>query len=151
MAEDWNSWNENNMRIIAEFRANRGKVEGEHGGLPMLVLTTTGVKSGLPRESPLCHVVDGEGYVIAASKGGHPQHPHWFLNLLANPDVTVEVGDEKFSAVASVPEESERRRLYDALVAEMPFSRDSKKSPPNGRFPWLYFIGRYDRGIALNQ
>jgi len=117
----------------------------------MLILTSTGVKSGLPRESPLCHVVGGEGYVIAASKGGHPQHPHWFLNLLANPDVTVEVGDEKFSAVASVPEESERRRLYDALVAEMPFSRDSKKSPPNGRFPWLYFIGRYDRRIALNQ
>ena len=87
----------------------------------MLILTSTGVKSGLPRESPLCHVVGGEGYVIAASKGGHPQHPHWFLNLLANPDVTVEVGDEKFSAVASVPEESERRRLYDALVAEMPF------------------------------
>lgn len=121
MAEDWIAWNENNRRVIAEFRANKGEIGGEQGGLPMLILTTTGAKSGLLRESPLCHIVDGEGYVIAASKGGHPKHPHWFLNLVANPEVTVEVGEEKFPAIATVPEGSERRRLYDALVARMPF------------------------------
>jgi len=112
-----NSFNDG---VVAEFRANGGKVGGPFAGAPMMILTTTGAKSGQPRTMPLVYTTDGDRYVIIASKGGAPTSPDWFHNLVANPEVTVEVGTETFPARALVPEEPEHARLYDAQAALMP-------------------------------
>ncbi len=117
-------FNEMNRKVIAEFRANGGKVGGQFEGAPMLLLTTTGAKSGQPRIAPLVYSTDGDRPVIIASKGGAPTNPDWFHNLVANPDVTVEVGTETFAAKAVVPEGAERDRLFDAQAAIMPGFRD---------------------------
>ena len=106
-----------NQAVIDEFRANGGKVGGYFAGANMLLLHTTGAKSGQPRTNPLVYVTDGDRLVIIASKGGADSNPDWYYNLLANPNVTVEIGDEKFQARATaVTEEPERSRLYAKMV-----------------------------------
>ena len=109
-----------NQQIIEEFRANGGKVGGPFEGGTMLLLTTTGVKSGQPRTSPLAYLPDGDHRIVIASKGGAPSNPDWFYNLIANPVVTVERGTETFQARAVVPEAAERDRLFDQVSAQMP-------------------------------
>jgi len=110
---------ERNKRIIDEFRQNDGKVGGRFEGKTLLLLHTKGAKSGEERISPTAYVKDGDRYVIIASKGGAPTNPNWYHNLVANPQVTVEVGNEKFQARATVAEEPERTRLYDKMVEMM--------------------------------
>ena len=84
----------------------------------MVVITTTGAKSGAKRENPLIRLEDGGKMYIIASKGGAPDNPDWYYNLLANPELTVETGDETFAARAKVVEdEAERRRLYDKMIS----------------------------------
>jgi deazaflavin-dependent oxidoreductase (nitroreductase family) len=134
VSEDAKTWNDRNQKIAAEFRANGGRVKGWEQK-PLLILTTTGAKSGLPREAPLCYVKDGERYVLIASKGGSPTHPDWYRNLLANPGVTVEVGIETFPARATFPQGPERRRLYDAMAAVMPFFADYERNTPQREIP----------------
>jgi deazaflavin-dependent oxidoreductase (nitroreductase family) len=112
--------NEFNNQLIAEFRANGGKVGGMFAGAPLLLLTTTGAKSGKERVSPLAYTTDNGRWVVIASKAGAPTHPDWFHNLKANPEVTVEIGTETFPAHASIPEDPERQRLYDQMAAQMP-------------------------------
>jgi deazaflavin-dependent oxidoreductase (nitroreductase family) len=98
-------------------------------GAPILLLTTTGARSGQTRVNPLAYTRDGDRYVVIASKGGSPEHPAWFHNLKANPLVTVEVGADKFQAQALVPEGAERDRLYDAQASVMPgFAEYQKKT-----------------------
>ena len=98
--------------LISEHRANKGQItSGPFAGRPVLLLTTTGARSGQPRLAPLVYTRDGEGYVIMASKGGAPTHPAWYHNLVAHPIVTVEVGGETFTARARVTEGEERERL----------------------------------------
>jgi hypothetical protein len=80
---DWNK------EIIAEFRANRGKVDSRFKGADLLLLHTKGAKSGLEHVSPVRYFIDGDRYVVIASKGGADTHPDWYHNLLANPDVSV--------------------------------------------------------------
>jgi deazaflavin-dependent oxidoreductase (nitroreductase family) len=107
--------------LIADFRANGGKVtSGPFLGRNLLLLRTTGARSGQPRLVPLVYSRDGERIVIVASKGGAPTHPAWYRNLLADPVVTVELGGETFQARASVTEGGERDRLYAAHAAEHP-------------------------------
>lgn len=120
--------NDFNQKIIEEFRANGGKVGGQFAGAPMLLLTTTGAKSGQPRIAPLVYSTDGDRHVIIASKGGAPTNPDWFRNLVANPDVTVEVGTETFAATAVVPEGAERDHLFDAQAAIMPGFREHQNN-----------------------
>jgi deazaflavin-dependent oxidoreductase (nitroreductase family) len=108
-----NAWNKS---IIAEFRANDGKVGGHFAGTPLLLLHTTGAKSGKARINPTAYVVDGERLVVVASKAGAPTHPDWYYNLVANPEVSVEVGTEQFDALATVAEEPERTQLYDKMA-----------------------------------
>jgi deazaflavin-dependent oxidoreductase (nitroreductase family) len=110
-------WNE---KIIEEFRANGGKVGGMFEGAPMMLLTTTGAKSGQPRVAPLVYTTDGDRIVIIASKGGAPTHPDWYHNIAANPEVTVEVGTEKFPARAEIAADPERTRLFNAQADIMP-------------------------------
>jgi deazaflavin-dependent oxidoreductase (nitroreductase family) len=112
--------NEFNRKVIEEFRANRGKVGGQFEGAPMLLLTTTGARSGRAYTTPLVHTRDGERIVIIASKAGAPKNPDWYHNLVANPVVTLEVGAEKFQARARVTSGAERERLYNAQAALLP-------------------------------
>lgn len=116
--------NDFNTQVIEEFRANGGKVGGMFEGAPMLLLTTTGAKSGQPRVAPLVYTTDGDRIVVIASKGGAPTNPDWYHNIVANPDVTVEVGTEKFPARAEIAAEPERTRLFDAQAEIMPGFRE---------------------------
>ncbi len=109
-----------NHAIIDEFRANSGKVGGNLAGKTLLLLHTTGAKSGQERVNPVAYVKDGDRLVIIASKGGAPTNPDWYYNLLAHPLVTVEVGTSQFQARAAVTSEPERSRLYSKMVEMMP-------------------------------
>src|SRR5687768_5923216 len=102
-----------NAKIIEEFRANEGKVGGMFEGANMVLITTTGAKSGNKRTNPLVYLPDGERIVIIASNGGADNHPAWFYNVKANPEITVEVGTDKYDAT-TVPIESgsERDELF---------------------------------------
>ncbi len=118
-----------NRSVIEEFRANHGKVGGGFAGAPMVLLTTTGAKSGQKRVNPLVGLLDGDTLYVVASKAGAPTSPDWYHNLLANPSVEVEFGDERFDATA-VPITSgpERDRLYAAQVAAMPGFADYERA-----------------------
>jgi len=110
-----------NQATIDEFRANDGKVGGYFAGANMLLLHTIGAKSGQPRTNPMVYVTDGDRLVVIASKGGDDRNPDWYYNLLANPNVTVELGSEKFQARATaVTAEPERSRLYAKMVEHRP-------------------------------
>jgi deazaflavin-dependent oxidoreductase (nitroreductase family) len=85
-----------------------------------LLLTTTGAKTGKTRVNPLAYTRDGRRYVVLASKGGAPTNPDWYHNVVANPDVVVEVGPEKFQARAMLAEGAERERLFNAQASKMP-------------------------------
>ncbi|HWD55227.1 MAG TPA: nitroreductase family deazaflavin-dependent oxidoreductase [Acidimicrobiales bacterium] len=112
--------NDFNAKIIDEFRANHGVVGGPFDGAPVVLLTTTGARSGAERVNPLVALVqDGTVYVVA-SKGGAPTDPDWYHNLVAHPEVEVEIGHEKFDAEAHVVTGAERDRLFAAQVAQMP-------------------------------
>src|SRR6185437_7660187 len=106
---DTNDWN---TKIIEEFRANDGKVGGGFEGAPLLLLHTTGAKTGQERVHPVMYLPAGDRYAVFASKAGAPDNPAWFHNLVAHPGVTVEMGSETFSARATVAERAERDRLY---------------------------------------
>jgi deazaflavin-dependent oxidoreductase (nitroreductase family) len=112
-----NDWNRS---IIDEFRANAGKVGGRFEGATMLLLTHTGRKSGRARTNPLVYLEDGGRYLVFGSKGGAPEHPDWYLNLLANPDATIEVGTEAFEVEAAEVTGDERDRLYAQNAALRP-------------------------------
>lgn len=116
-------------KLIAHFRKNMGVINGgPFSGRDVLLLTTTGRKTGLPRTHPLVYTRDGDRHVVIASKGGAPEHPLWYLNLLADPEVTVEVGPETFRATAiAVPGGAERRRLYDQHATIYPGFTDYEK------------------------
>jgi len=112
-----NDWNQ---KIIEEFRANEGRVGGMFANTPLLLLHTTGAKSGKARMNPLAYLKDGERYVIIASKGGAPTNPDWYYNVVAQPEVQIEVGTEQMAARATVAEEPERSALYEKMVAKNP-------------------------------
>ena len=107
--------NDFNTAIIKEFRANEGVVGGPFDGATLLLLHTTGAKSGQERVNPLMYFKDGDHYVIVASKAGADSHPDWYYNVVANPDVSIEVGTEKLDAQASVASEPERTQLYEKM------------------------------------
>lgn len=112
--------NEFNAGIIAEFRANQGKVGGVFAGAPLLLLTTTGAKSGRQTTTPLMYAEDGDRLIVFASKAGAPENPAWYHNLLAHPEVKLEVGTESFSAKATPVTGEERDRLYGEQATRVP-------------------------------
>lgn len=116
--------NDYNRRLIEEFRASRGKDGGPMAGRPLLLLTTTGARTGQRRTTPIMYVPDGDRLIVIASNAGAPKHPDWYRNLVAHPDVTVEVGKETFDATASVAEGSERQLLWTRIVESYPFFTD---------------------------
>ena len=108
-------------RIIEEFRANKGKVGGRFAGASLLLLTTTGRRSGEARVAPLAYLADGDRYVVVGSNGGKDTDPAWVTNLQADPTATVEVGSRTFPAdVTVLTEGPERDRLYTAIATAMP-------------------------------
>jgi len=120
---DWNK------AIIEEFRANKGKVGGQFEHTNLLLLHTKGAKSGLERINPVAYFTDNDRYVVIASKGGADANPDWYRNLLAHPDVSVEVGTEKFSATAAAASEPERTSLYEKMEKINPgFSEYKRKT-----------------------
>jgi deazaflavin-dependent oxidoreductase (nitroreductase family) len=106
---DVNDWNKG---IIAEFRANGGKVGGQFEGAPLLLLHTTGAKSGQARVNPVMYQADGNNYVVFASKAGAPTSPDWYHNLVANPRASVEVGDSTVNVAAQIVDGETRERLW---------------------------------------
>ena len=118
------TWDERNKAVIEEFRANKGQVNG-WGSL--ILLTTTGAKTGQQRIAPLMLVADGNRLLAVASKGGAPKHPDWYLNLLAHPEVTVEVGSEKFETTARILTGSEREQAYKRAAEVFPPYADYQK------------------------
>lgn len=99
-----NDWNK---QIIEEFRANGGKVGGIYAGSQLLLLTTTGRKSGKPYTIPLGYQTDGDRFIIIAGKA----KPDWYFNLMAHPQVKVEVGNESFTAVATIVEGEQKKHF----------------------------------------
>ena len=111
-------------RVVAEFRARGGRVGGYHATMQLLLLTTTGARTGQRRAVPLTYLPDGDRYIVTAGNAGSDRHPAWYYNLAANPDVTVEVGTEAFKAVAMIAEEAERGALYELFAAAYPQADD---------------------------
>ena len=103
---DWNA------QIIEEFRANSGKVGGQFEGAPLLLLHTTGAKSGQARVNPMMYQADGENFAVFASKAGAPTNPDWYHNLVANPRASIEVGESTVNVIARIAEGEDRDRLW---------------------------------------
>ena len=113
-----------NQRLIEEFRADRSNNGGAFKGRPLLLLTTTGARSGQPRTAPMMYVPDGDRLLVIASNVGAPSHPAWYHNLVAHPQVTVEVGKDAYDATALVTEGAERQGLWTRIVELYPFFAD---------------------------
>jgi deazaflavin-dependent oxidoreductase (nitroreductase family) len=110
-----------NQNLIAEFRANGGKLSGRLANSHILLLTTTGARSGQPRIVPLGYGQDGGRLVVVAANAGAPAHPDWYYNLVAHPDVTVELGSERFAAHATVAQGAERADLLNRQASIVPW------------------------------
>ena len=120
-----------NAKAIAEFRANGGRCGPPFEDTPIVLVTMKGAKSGRELCSPLAYTTDGEDVIVIASMGGAPRNPQWYHNLVANPDVTLEVGTDRYEAVAMLTEGEERERLYAAQAAKLPiFNTYAEKAKP---------------------
>jgi deazaflavin-dependent oxidoreductase (nitroreductase family) len=118
-----------NKKVIEEFRTTGGKVSGQFAGAPMIIVTHKGAKSGKTYTTPLVYSKDGDRCVIIASKAGSPNNPSWYHNLVAHPEVTLEIGNEKFKARAAEVKGAERDRLFEAQAKLMPqFNEYQKKT-----------------------
>jgi deazaflavin-dependent oxidoreductase (nitroreductase family) len=124
-----------NTGIIEEFHANEGRVGGYFEGHTLLLLHTVGAKSGQLRVNPVAYLPDGDRFVIFATKGGSPTNPDWYHNLLAHPDVEVEVGTETIPVRAvEIQDERERDELYARQTERMSGFADYPKKT-NRRIP----------------
>ena len=116
-----------NRNIIEEFRANEGRVGGPFAGAPMVLVTSTGAKSGRPHTTPLVYLREadasggpGERIYVFGSMGGAPKHPAWYHNLKANPDASVEVGTDRYAVRATIMTGDERDRLFQKQASLRP-------------------------------
>ncbi len=124
LVADVTNWNAN---IIEEFRQNHGRVGGYFEGAPVLLLTTVGRRTKQQHTNPVMYLADGDRLLVFASKSGAPEHPDWYRNLLADPHVTVEVGDDTYRAHAVVLEGEERDRFYAEQSRRYPQFADYEK------------------------
>jgi deazaflavin-dependent oxidoreductase (nitroreductase family) len=123
MTNDREARHARNATVIDQLRANGGR-DPER---TLLILTTTGRKSGRPFTTPLAYQRDGDRVLVFASKAGAPEHPDWYLNLVANPEVTVEVLGETYQARATTLKGEERDRYYAKQAADSPVFGDYEK------------------------
>jgi len=122
--------------LIAEIRANGRPTSGPLKGHPLLIMVSTGAKSGLPRRSVLTYTRDGEDYMVAGTAGGSPEDPAWVSNVRANPDVTIEIDGGEHPATASIVDEPDRTRLWNRHVEELPWFGDYE-SKTDRAFPMI--------------
>jgi deazaflavin-dependent oxidoreductase (nitroreductase family) len=111
---DWND------QVIAEFRANQGNVGGNFEGAPLLLLHSTGARSGEERVHPMMYQAVGDGFAVFASKAGADSNPAWYHNLRANPDARIEVGTETIEVTARVLDDAEREPIWAEQKARYP-------------------------------
>jgi deazaflavin-dependent oxidoreductase (nitroreductase family) len=116
-----------NEGVIKDFRANGGKVGGQMENIPLLLVTMKGAKSGRTITLPLAYSKDGNRFVVIASFAGAPHNPSWYHNLVAHPDVTIELGGEKFQAKATVAQGAERDRLFKQQADQLPIFNEYQK------------------------
>jgi deazaflavin-dependent oxidoreductase (nitroreductase family) len=121
MPSEWNTG------IIEEFRANGGKVGGQFDGAPLLLLHTTGAKSGQEHVTPVMYRQVGDGYAVFASKAGAPNNPDWYHNLVANPSVRAEIGADTVPLTARIAKGDERDRIWTAHKTVNPGFADYEK------------------------
>jgi deazaflavin-dependent oxidoreductase (nitroreductase family) len=124
-----------NRSVIEEFRANEGRVGGRLEGIDLVLVTHTGARTGRALTTPLGHVVDGDDLVVVAANRGSATHPSWYHNMVANPDVTVEVGTVTYAAKAVVATGDERARLWDKIAAVKPFLLDFQEKAGSRAIP----------------
>jgi len=129
-------------RVVSEFRARGGKVGGYHATMQLLLLTTTGARTGQRRAVPLTYLPDGDRYVVTAGNAGSDRHPAWYHNLGAYPDVTIEVGSEAFEAVAVIADEAEHQALYERFAAAYPQLADYQ-AQTSRQIPLVVLTPRY--------
>ena len=120
-----NDWNRG---VIEEFRNNGGKVGGGFEGVPLLLFHTVGAKSGQPRVNPLMYLPDGDRWIVFASKAGAPTSPDWYHNLVANPEVSIEVGIDTIPVTATFAQGGERDQLYSRQAALYPQFAEYERS-----------------------
>ncbi len=120
--------NDFNTTIIEEFRANGGKLGGQFEGAPMLLLHSTGAKSGKERVNPMMYRVVGDDMAVFASKAGAPTNPDWYHNLVAHPEATIEIGTETVPVVARVATGDERTEIWEAQKKDYPGFADYEKA-----------------------
>lgn len=111
---DWND------KVIAEFRANQGRVGGQFEGAPLLLLHSTGAKSGQERVNPMMYQAVGDGFAVFASKAGADTNPDWYHNLIAHPQARIEVGTETLDVTARVLDPDERAPIWEEQKARYP-------------------------------
>jgi len=116
-----------NQSVITEFRENNGVVGGPFTNIPLLLLTTTGRKSGLARVIPLAYLSEGNRYIVIASFAGAPVNPPWYYNLLSNQRVIVEIGSERFTSKATILTEPERTAMFNRVAEAMPQFREYQR------------------------
>jgi len=116
-----------NSHLIEEFRANDGKLSGQFENSPILLLTTTGARTGLGHTTPMMYRIDDERLLVFASNAGAVKAPDWYHNLVVNEKVTVEIGEETFVAIATVAEGEERERLFAETLVNYPFFADHER------------------------
>jgi deazaflavin-dependent oxidoreductase (nitroreductase family) len=114
--------------VIDEFRTNGGKVGGDFEGMPLLLLHHVGAKSGTERVTPLVYQQVGDAWAVFASKGGAPSHPHWYHNLVANPDTSVEIGTDRKDVRARVADGDERERIWETQKERYPNFAEYEKT-----------------------
>lgn len=129
---DANDWN---RQIIEEFRANEGRVGGRFEGAPMILVHHRGAKTGAERVAPLVYQAVGDDFAVFGSKGGSPSHPHWYLNLVANPETTVEVGADTIPVRARVAEGEERERIWAKQKELMPGFAEYERTAQGREIP----------------
>lgn len=117
MSDDLNDWNQ---QIMAEFRANGGRVGGDFEGVPMVIVHHTGAKSGTVRHTPLCYLPNGDDVVIFGSMGGAPTNPAWYHNLIANPETEIELGADIVPVRVREAKGAERDGLFERQKKAMP-------------------------------
>jgi len=118
---DWND------KIIAEFRANQGRVGGQFEGAPLLLLHSTGAKSGQERVNPMMYQAVGDGFAVFASKAGADTNPDWYHNLRAHPHARIEVGTETLEVTARVLDPEEREPIWEEQKARYPGFADYER------------------------
>jgi deazaflavin-dependent oxidoreductase (nitroreductase family) len=115
---------------VRRYEASDGKVGHDWNGTSVLILHTKGRKSGKVRKFPLIYGRDGEDYVLVASKGGAPDHPGWYRNLVANPDARIQVRGEQLDVTARTGTPEEKRRVWPVMTAQWPEYDDYQRKTP---------------------